>query len=185
MDGDIIAQMRKEEADLSRKLKAVRDFLAAYNVPASNEAAPAPATAAGPNAAAKAGSAQREKVNIDGFTAYGRGVVATAMQLMLTQAGPVKTRQAVEFMQGLGMELTGQDPVNAVGALLYRSADLVSHGKKGWTIADEAVAREIVGKYAHKENEAPSETADASDAASEGGPTPAPAWTNPFNIRAG
>lgn len=173
MSTEIVAQMRKEEADLVRKLKAVRDFLAAYDVVPSNETvAPAPVTP-------RISSPPREKVGIEGFTPYGRRVVATAMLQMLATPHPVKTRQAVEFMQAMGMEITGQDPVNAVGALLYRSADLTSHGKAGWTISNEDVARRIVGEYAQKENEAPSVTADASDAAGGSAPTPPPAPSNP------
>lgn len=164
MDGDIIARMRSEEADLARKLKAVRDFLAAYGQAPSNDI-PAQGAKVQP-------AAPRGKVGIDGYTPYGRGIVATAMIPMLKTKHPVKTRAIVEFLQGLGVEITGQEPVNAVGALLYRSADIRSHGKAGWTVADESTANEIVSQYAHKENEASHGKAeDASEAGMQGAAT--------------
>ena len=146
MDSDIIAQMRKEEADLSRKLKAVRDFLAAYDIAPSNEAPP-------PTPKGASATQSREKVGIDGFSDYGRKVVAAAMKELLTATHPIKTRRIVEALLGKGLAITGKDPVNALGAMLYRSADVVSHGKAGWTLADPEVAEKIVGKYAQKEND--------------------------------
>ena len=147
MDSDIIAKMRKEEADLARKLKAVRDFLAAYNVSASNEAPPPPADNV------KAIATAREKVGIEGFSDYGRNVVAAAMRELLSATHPIKTRRIVEGLLQNGVAISGKDPVNALGAMLYRSADIVSHGKAGWTLADGEAAKEIVGKYAPKEND--------------------------------
>jgi hypothetical protein len=174
MDSDIIAQMRKEEADLARKLRAVRDFLAAYDVNASNESAPAPTRPA------KVPTQAREKVGIEGFSDYGRGVVAAAMRELLPASHPIKTRLIVEVLQQKGVAISGKDPVNALGAMLYRSADIVSHGKAGWTLADSETAKEIVGKYAPKEND-PREEIETllggPDAAEASGPTPGSAMS--------
>ena len=181
MDSDIIAQMRKEEADLARKLKAVRDFLAAYNVSASNEPAPIPTSPA------KAAAPAREKVGIEGFSDYGREVVAAAMRELLPATHPIKTRRIVEGLQQKGVAISGKDPVNALGAMLYRSADIVSHGKAGWTLADSVTAEEIVGKYAPKET-APTDDFDAISGAAaepESAATPLVPLSNPFVIRAG
>lgn len=178
MDSDIIAQMRKEEADLARKLKAVRDLLAAYNVTASNE----PSQPAAPAKGEKAQS-PREKVGIDGYSDYGRALVASAMREMLPATQPVKTRRIAEALDEKGIAITGKDPVNALGAMLHRSADITSHGKAGWTLTDPVAAKAIVDKYAHredgdtfvhKENEPRSEDAGGSDAGEEGAPTPNP-----------
>lgn len=168
MDKDIIAQMRAEEADLARKLKAVRDFLVAYGAPASNDLT----RAVTPTPVQKAQAEGRGKVDIDGYSPYGRGIVATAMVVLLTANHPMKTRQIVEVLQSMNVEITGQDPINAVGALISRSTDIISHGKAGWTLADVEKAREIVGKYALKENEPRSDDAGGSDAGTEGASTP-------------
>lgn len=137
---DIVEQMRKEEADLMRKLRAVRDFLSAYGETPANEIKVVPASFTA--------SVNREKVTIEGYTPYGQKVVATAMAKLLTSGEPIRTRQLLEYVNEAGIEVSGKEPVNALGALLYRSADIVSHGKAGWTLGDEAVAREIVSKYA-------------------------------------
>lgn len=180
MDRDVINQMRAEEANLSRKLKAVRDLLAAYGEDVGTPTYNVPASIFTNSVPARTGATVgREKVGIEGFGKYGRVIVATSMQAMLMSLDPVKTREIVDFLEAMKIQITGENKVNAVGALLSRSADIISHGKGGWSVADDARAREVVGEYAHKENEAPSETADASDAASEGEPPPKPASSDP------
>lgn len=164
MDHDIITRMRIEEADLSRKLKAVRDLLAAYGQEVGTANVNLPAAAVTPSAgpARAHATSSREKVGIDGFGSYGRRIVATSMMAILMSTGPVKTREIVEFLESMDVAITGENKVNAVGALLSRSSDIVSHGKGGWTVADDAQARDIVSEHAFKENEAP--VADAADA---------------------
>jgi hypothetical protein len=171
VDGDIIARMRAEEAELSRKLKAVQSFLAAYGADTGDSSGPAPRKA-NP-------TSSREKVGIDGFGSYGRTVVAEAMRMLLLSPHPVKTRDLIAPIEAMGVTITGENKINALGALLARSIDITSHGKGGWSIANTERAYEIVSQYGHKENEAPSETAGASDAAGWGAPTPSPAPVNP------
>ncbi|WP_130322929.1 hypothetical protein [Sphingomonas sp. BK036] len=161
MDGDIITRMRVEEADLSRKLKAVRDLLAAYGQgdPANNVSLPfaaAVSTAANVRPTSSP-TGSREKASIEGFGSYGKRIVSTAMSVMLMSSGPVKTRDIVEFLEAMNVEITGENKVNAVGALLSRSADITSHGKSGWTVADDVKAHAIVSEYAYKENAPSSE----------------------------
>lgn len=177
MNQTIIKQMREEEADLLRKLKAVRDFLSAYGeAPRSDE----PVQDVRPKER-PAGSAPRGKVGIDGFGPYGRRIVAESMKAMLTTTFPMRTRDIVQVLEAMDIEITGENKINAVGALLSRSRDIVSHGKQGWTLEDRDRALEIVGKYAVKENEAPhGEAAGASEADVSGGGTPVPSITNPF-----
>lgn len=179
VDSEIIAQMRREEADLSRKLKAVRDLLAAYSVAPSNEVPPTKSSRSEPATQA------REKVAIEGFSDYGRSIVASAMREMLSATQPVKTRQIVEALQAKQIAISGKDPVNALGAMLYRSIDITSHGKAGWTLADPQAAKEVVGKYAYKENEPHSENAGGSDAGNGSAPTFPKPWENPQSFRAG
>ena len=155
--------MRAEEADLARKLRAVRDLLAAYgeDVGAPNVSLPATAIIRKPEKSATA-SQGRGKVSIDGFGPYGKRIVATAMAAMLMSPDLVKTREIVAYLELLKVSITGENKVNAVGALLSRSADIVSHGKAGWAVLDADMAHEIVLAHAHKENEA--SEADAADA---------------------
>jgi hypothetical protein len=170
VDNDIVARMREEEADLARKLAAVRQFLAAYDSNTDDGGA-----AAGTNRyeEVKKRETQRGKVGIDGYGEYGRQIVAIAMMAMIDTAEPVRTRKIVEYLDAAGVHITGENKINAVGALLSRSNDIVSHGKRGWTLADESTARSIIQHYALNENEAPSDTSpEPQRSAVEGAPTP-------------
>lgn len=147
MDTDVISRMRIEEADLVRKLKAVRDFLSAYGEKPSAEPEKNLAVAKPPSEAKPRG-----KVGIEGYSSYGRTVVAEAMRAMLVDDKPIKSRQLVEFITAMGVEITGENKVNALGALLYRSANIDSHGKAGWTLKDREAAHKIVAEYGSKGN---------------------------------
>jgi hypothetical protein len=166
VDSETIARMRAEEADLMRKLKAVRDFLAVYGDDAPRVALPADNKRA----------AGREKVSITGFSRYGQIVVAECMRLMLTASHPTKTRALVEFLEATGIEISGENKINAVGALLSRSADIISHGKAGWTLADPTIATQIVAEHGHKENEPEGKDASGSDAGQGNAPTFSKPW---------
>lgn len=148
MDADIVRRMREEEADLVRKLQAVRDFLAAYGE--------APITRPQPAAGrARAEGGTRPKVEIDSFTAQTRNSVVLAIQALTTTTGLMKTSELVQYVEAMGHTISGENKVNALGALLSRSADLIGHGKSGWELADREKALEIVNNYAPKRNEAP------------------------------
>lgn len=175
MDGDIVTRLKQEEAELSRKLKAVRDVLSAYGVGDDSSATPSPR---------KSGS--REKHGIEGYGEYGRMIVAHAMLVLLTEDGPVKTRDIVKYLEAGNIDITGENKINAVGALLSRSVDITSHGKSGWSIADRPKAIEIVNKYVPKsapeagENEAPNgNAAGASEGGVEGAATPYMPFSDP------
>lgn len=172
MEDDILRRMAQEEADLLRKLEAVRAFRQAYGATTADVArSPPAAVSSRPSPVPEQG----EKRSIHNFTEYGRQVIATAMACMIDQHAPVKTRLLVEAINARGLEIRGENPINALGALLKRSADITSHGKSGWTLSNPDAAREIVGKYAYSENEPPSVSASGSDAAGEGAPPPEPA----------
>jgi hypothetical protein len=169
MDGDIVERMRAEEEDLAKKLEAVRAFLAVYGGTPT-------AGGAGPTQKAKPGS--REKVEIEGYGAYGRVVVAEAMRMMMTSSHPMKTSQLVAPIEAMGIEITGQNKINALGALLARSTNIRSHGKAGWSLVDREKAAKIVTEYGSvqpKEIEPSSENAVGSKPAGWGAPTPSPA----------
>lgn len=169
MDDRIVRTMREEEADLSRKLKAIREFLAAYGEATKRVEGgdrPAMATSIKPS---------REKVEITSYTDQTRPSVVLSMQALAIEPKPVKTRQLVDFVEMMGHEITGKDKVNSLGALLGRSADIIGHGKSGWSLADRDKAVEIIGRYYPNKNEAPE--AKANDASEDGGwgaPTPSP-----------
>lgn len=175
MEADIVKRMRDEEADLVRKLRAVRDFLAAYGeAPKGDAAAPA-----APAAAARR-EGPRDKVEITSFTPQTRKSVVLAMQAMTTRNTLAKTRELVEFIESMGHEISGVNKVNALGALLSRSVDIVGHGKAGWSLADREKAVAIVNQYTRDENEAPAgDTGGASEADGEGGSAPDPSPVNP------
>ncbi len=182
MDATVIQSVRKEEAELLRKLAAVQAMLAAYgeqpaSAPNQAFAARAPATSVMQPSARPQGepSSPKDKRTIENFTPYGREAIATSMSFLTGHAAPVKTRELVDALDRIGFEIRGENKINALGALLGRSEDIISHGKMGWTLADPEKAQEIVGKYAHKENEPPSVPAGGSDAAGEGAPPPNPA----------
>jgi hypothetical protein len=168
MDADIVKRMREEEAALARKLKAVRDLLAAYGE--------GPKEAGESRAPQKeAGTGSREKVEITSFTEQTRRSVVLAMQALTVNPGLMKTRELVEFVEAMGHEISGQNKVNALGALLARSADIVGHGKSGWALADREKALAIVNEYAPKEIEPSSDEAVGSKPAGWGVAPPSPA----------
>jgi hypothetical protein len=168
MNADIVTQMRKEEADLSRKLQAVRAFLSAYGE------GPIESRGVMPNAPAAIGG-PREKVPLSGFTEQTRKSVLLSMQAMTVSPGLVKTRDLVSFIEAMGHQVSGANKVNALGALLSRSADVVGHGKSGWSLADPDSAREIVAEFSRNENGAAKAAPDAGGAA-----TPSPDGTDQY-----
>ncbi|WP_338426409.1 hypothetical protein [Sphingopyxis kveilinensis] len=172
MDAEIINRMREEEAALMEKLRAVRNVLIAYGE------RPLDPSAAPKSAPAKAAPA-REKVEITGYGAYHRKSVALAMMAMGTSAGPVKSRQLVQFIEAMGHEITGKDKINALGALLSRSVDIQSHGKVGWTLIDREKGIQIAHQYSGLKEKEPTSEAVGSVAGEAGAPPPADPWRNP------
>lgn len=146
MDADIVKRMREEEADLVRKLQAVRDFLTVYGG--------APQAVARATVSAKADIGGRPKAEIDSFTSQTRLSVVLALQALTTTPGLMKTSELVQFIESMGHTINGDNKVNALGALLSRSADVIGHGKSGWELADREKALEIVAHYAPKRTEA-------------------------------
>ena len=179
MNADIVKQMRAEEADLVRKLQAVRDFLAAYGEAPKGGDGAAPKAARGP--------ARSKSVPITSYQADTRTSVALALMIMATSHGLVKTAELVKGIEAMGHEISGANKVNALGALLARSEDVEGHGKSGWTVYDRenalALAREHARQYlggdAQKEKEPSSENAVGSDAGEVGAATPAYPWDPP------
>lgn len=182
MKADIIKQMRTEEADLSRKLQAVRDFLAAYGEqPKDAESGDIAAPKRG------GGAARSKNVPITSYTENTRTSVALSLMVMATSEGLVKTADLVERIEAIGHEISGSNKVNALGALLARSEDVEGHGKSGWTVYDRENAMALARKYAGKflgennqtENEPERSHATGSETAGWGAPTPSPAYGNP------
>ncbi len=165
MEAEFIARMQAEQRELERKLKAVRDLLAAYGADTvMGPQMPAPKiVSSDASIAQKSPASPRPKVGMEGFGDYGRAIIAECMRAMLSTPGmPIKTRRLVEILESVNVNITGDNKINAVGALLSRSLDITSHGKAGWTVNDPHTALEIVGRYARPVNEAP--PADAVDA---------------------
>ncbi|MGB3166319.1 MAG: hypothetical protein WBA68_06015, partial [Alteraurantiacibacter sp.] len=173
VNADIVKQMRQEEADLVRKLEAVRVFLSAYGEAPSDSGATPQANRA------KSDGSSREKVEITSFTEQTRTSVVLAMQALAMNPKLMKTRELVDFIEAMGHEISGKNKVNALGALLARSADIVGHGKSGWSLEDRDNAIEIVKKYSPKEKEPSSDDAGGSDAGRGSGATPTHPWNQP------
>lgn len=174
MDADIVERMREEEADLVRKLQAVRDFLTVYG------GQPKVTAKATVSSTPRADSGGRPKVEIDSFTAQTRTSVVLALQALTANTGLMKTSELVQFVEAMGHTINGDNKVNALGALLARSADVIGHGKSGWELADREKALQIVSNYTPKRNEAPAGNAwGASEADGEGGRTPDPSPVHP------
>ncbi|MDO9222352.1 MAG: hypothetical protein Q7U20_01410 [Caulobacter sp.] len=168
--------------DAARRMVAHEAVLSAYGVavPKAGLAATPPfttpaRTAEAPVRAPAGQVEQGDRRSIKNFTEYGREVIATAMDCLIGQTAPVKTRELVDAIGRRGVEIRGENPINALGALLKRSADITSHGKRGWTLTDQDSAQDIARMYARKENEPPSVPAGGSDAAGEGVSPPDPA----------
>lgn len=166
MNADIVKQMRSEEADLLRKLKAVRDFLAAY-VEAPNDT-----FADAQPIRVKTSNGSREKVDITSFTEQTRRSVLLSLEAMVRDSGLKKTKELVDYIEKHGHEVSGKNKVNSLGALLARSVDVEGRGKSGWTVANRDQALQILQKYAPKEKEPSSDEAVGSDAGTQGAPTP-------------
>ena len=183
MNADIVKQMRAEEADLVRKLQAVRDFLAAYGeAPKGGE----PSTS---KTARR--SARSKSVPITSYQTDTRTSVALALMFMATSEGLVKTADLVKAIEGMGHEIGGDNKVNALGALLARSEDVEGHGKSGWTVYDRekalALAREHAGQFLGEttpnEKEPSSVNAVGSDTGTEGAATPTRSVWNPPSVQ--
>jgi hypothetical protein len=173
MDAEIIKRMQEEEAELMKKLRAVRDLMIAYGVRPLDPGATSAKSA--PNKAPA-----REKVEITGYGESQRKSVALAMMAMATATGPIKSRQLVEFIEAMDHEITGNDKINALGALLSRSADIKSNGKTGWTLIDQEKGLKIAMEYGGlKEKEPNSVPAVGSDAGGGSAPTQPLPWNQP------
>lgn len=195
MDADIIDRMRREEAELTQKLEAVRAVLRAYGHAAIAIGDAVDAEVRKPaDEAVKPAPRARERLPLDRFTTYGRSVVHAATEECKKHPGsPISSRDMVSLVESRGIIVRGEDKANAISALLARSIDLKANGRKGWTLSDEYRERqqrevtEILGTRAQKEN-APQDTFDdvlGADAEEESAATPTSSWSNPQTVRTG
>lgn len=180
MDQHIIATMEAEEAELSQKLDAVRQFLAVYRGGSSPPDQPrktVPAKAERP--------ARSMQDRMDKFGPYGQRIVDKVDSLLPgCDDNPVPTRALVEQLEFHGVAITGDNKVNSLSALLARSSKMKGWGRAGWTRSvPEAGANlnKTAADDSQNENEPPSETAGGSDAAGWGVPPPPPASSNPHS----
>lgn len=170
MEHEIIDRMRREEAELLRKLEAVRGLLRAYG--ASPEAASLARPSSDTVPVPKNHGRGREKMSIERFSDYGRSVVRAAIDECISHLGsPIASREMVALVEKRGIEVRGEDKANAISALLARSIDLKPNGRKGWTLSDEYQERQnreledLLGLPVPKENEPPAQTLSGSDLA--------------------
>jgi hypothetical protein len=172
---DIVAQMQELEADLIRKLEAVRQFLDTF-AGASNDA---------PKIAARNEGAKGKTpaIKIDKFGSYGQAVIDASIAILPGEGeSPMPTRVLVEKLAFCNVEVRGENKVNALSALLARSSKIKSHGRSGWTIYGERQPTttpedefaSLVGNPAPEEKEPHSSDAGGSVASGWGAPPPSP-----------
>jgi hypothetical protein len=127
------ASILAEEADLERKLEAVRLMKAAYGVGSG-------VTTVAPLAVERAKPVARKSRDLsdrmDKFGLYGQHIIDSAL-LMLPGAdhNPLPTRNLVTMLETIGVDIRGENKVNALSALLARSTKIKGHGRSGWTLA--------------------------------------------------
>lgn len=140
MDNYIIDRMRREEAELSRKLEAVRAVLSAYGVSAATDRLDVKDEATAEVVKGKRSSERSaaEKLPIERFSLYGQNIVKAALEECLSRMGsPISSRDMVQLLKMRGIEVQGKDPANALSSLLARASVLKPNGRRGWTVADD------------------------------------------------
>lgn len=174
---DIIGRMRSEEAELVRKLDAVRHFLKAYASGSQSD------SAASPRSTRSAASPRSLTSRKDKFGSYGQGIIDTSVKILPAHGNsPMPTRDLVEKLERYSVEVRGENKVNALSALLARSTSIQGYGRSGWTRAAgvdvnaEDIA-EILGDEAQNGNAAPDGEANgAAETAGWGVQPPSPAF---------
>lgn len=171
MDSEIIDRMRREEADLKRKLDAVRALLIAYGE-APLESSPITSRTVLNSKESKRSSdiqsSGREKMPLERFSTYGQSIVKAAIEECFSHIGkPIPSREMVDLVEKRGVQVRGDDKGNALSALLARSADLKANGRKGWTLSEEYLERnnQQIAELFGEENEPHSANAGGSKTA--------------------
>jgi hypothetical protein len=171
MDRHIISSLRAEESGLLKKLDAIRAVIALYE----GEAVAAPPRHDNAPRVAASNQEITSKEGDDlslgrGGPAYGEKVRAVARETILhATVLPVPTRDIVAEVKKAGIQISGQNELNAVSALLSRHGDFVSNGRAGWTL--RAVDQRY-GLTSPNENEAPNGNAAGASEAGEVGASP-------------
>ena len=181
MNDDIMARMIAEKSAIqqrmagdARKLEAVDRFIEAYQP--SAKAALRSSTAPRP--------ARSFVDRIDKFGSYGKAIIDAVTKLLPGLDGnPVPTRDLVAALETRGVDIRGENKVNALSALLARSSQIKGHGRSGWTLAGDqpsASDERIPGDdKAQNENEPTGKSAVGSETAGWGVQPPRPAFGNP------
>lgn len=164
MNQEVIDVLRKEEAELAAKLRAVRSVLDVY-APASPQVNPAAIHPdVKPSNAMKPALPKSPSPTSDGTlnrSEYGTRVRQIARRAMIAANGSaVPTRDIVTAVQAEGVAIRGINPLNAISALLSRSANFVNVDRIGWKLADNASADDTVDN----ENGAAEAAPDAEEA---------------------
>lgn len=60
-----------------------------------------------------------------------------ARLLISNRAGPVPTREVLEHLESIGIQVGGENPLNNLSAMLSNSEQFTSHGRSGWTLRSE------------------------------------------------
>lgn len=165
MDNDILARMEAEERALTDKLNAVRQLLAVYRgegqKPAKAQAVP------------RVAKSQAER--IDKFGPYGQRIIEVVSKLLPGNTGnPVPTRVLVDKLAFRNVEITGENKVNSLSALLARSSAIKGYGRAGWTLQREEPGEEYLPAKGRNENGAAEAAPDAGGVAA---PSPGTGWT--------
>lgn len=71
-------------------------------------------------------------------TAMREAMLVDLKNYLKGRTGPTRTSELYDFIKLAGYDLGGKDPKNNLSAILSRTKDVfVSHGKAGWTLAED------------------------------------------------
>lgn len=132
---DFTSQLLAEEADLERKLTAVRAMKAAYGIGMGTPAHELKVMGASkPRGTLTPRQPRTTDDRKDKFGSYGQNIIDKVLLLLPPEGGaPIATRVLVDMLHAIGVEVRGDNKVNALSALLARSSKIKGYGKSGWT----------------------------------------------------
>lgn len=112
---DLVRAAIAERARLLRRLEALNGVIAAYE--------------------GSAVAYQNEIRTRDRFSQYGSRIVGAVCEIVSQADAPIPTRVLVGLLRDRGVDVRGVDQANALSALLARSSELQSQGRRGWLLA--------------------------------------------------
>lgn len=106
---------------------------------------------------------------MDKFGSYGQAVIDASLPLLPGENdAPLPTRELLAKLEFRGVDIRGENKVNALSALLARCSKIKGHGRAGWTLAGPKEAAdqfdELLLKTEEPSNGAPVDGSETSSA---------------------